>query len=169
MKRSSILKIVTAGLFAAVILLTTAFLFHIHVGQGYIHLGDMFIYLASCFLPMPYAMLAAGVGGGLADVLTGHMAWAIPTVIIKVASVPAFTSKGKLFCKRNVLAVILGGVICVAGYYFAEVILYGNWATPLWSVPMNLIQAVANGTGFLAVAFAMDRLRLRDQIDRLYQ
>lgn len=169
MRNTPILKMVVAGLFAAVILLTTAFLFHIHAGKGYIHLGDLFIYLASCFLPMPYAMLAAGVGGGLADVLTGHMEWVIPTVIIKVASVPAFTNHGKLFCKRNVLAVLVGGLICVVGYYAAEVILYGNWVTPFVSVPMNLIQAVANGIGFLAVALAMDRLHLRDQINRLYQ
>lgn len=160
---------VIAALFAAVILVTTAFLFHIHVGQGYVHLGDMFVYLAACFLPMPYAMLAAGVGAGLADLLTGHVAWMIPTAVIKMASVPAFANSGKLFCKRNVLAVVLGGVICVVGYYFAEVILYGSFAAALVGIPMNILQATANGAGFLAVGYAMDRLRLRDQINRLYQ
>lgn len=169
LRKSSILKMVTAALFAAVILVATAFLFHIHVGQGYIHLGDMFIYLGACFLPMPYAMLAAGVGAGLADLLTGHVAWVLPTVIIKAASVPAFSNKGKLFSKRHVLAVVLGGVICVVGYYFAEVILYGSWVAPLIGIPMNILQATANGAGFLIVGYAMDRLRLRDQINRLYQ
>ncbi len=168
MKKSSLLRMVIAALFAAVILLTTAFVFHIHVGQGYIHLGDMFIYLAACFLPMPYAMLAAGVGAGLADILTGHVVWVIPTILIKAASVPAFTNTGKLFCKRNVLAVVLSGVICVVGYYFAEVIIYGNWGAPMIGIPMNFIQATANGVGFLTVGYAMDRLRLRDQINRLY-
>ncbi len=170
MRKNSILKMVTAGLFSAIILLATIFL-HIHpiIGQGYMHLGDMFVYLAACFLPLPYGMLAACVGGGLADVLSGHVAWAIPTLIIKAISVPAFTNKGKLLCKRNVLAVILGGLICVVGYYFAEVILYGNWVTPFLSVPMNVIQALGNGIGFILMALAMDRLRLRDQINRLYQ
>lgn len=170
MRKNSILKMVIAALFAAVILLATTFL-HVHpiVGQGYIHLGDMFVYLAACFLPLPYGMLAAGIGGGLADLLTGHVVWAIPTLLIKAVSVPAFTNKGKLFCKRNVLAVILGGVICVVGYYLSEAIIYGNWITPFLSVPMNLIQAVANGVGFILMALAMDRFRLRDQLDRLYQ
>ena len=170
MRKHTVAKMAVSGLFAAVILLATTFL-HVHpvVGQGYIHLGDMFVYLAACFLPTPYAMLAAGIGGGLADVLSGHIPWMIPTLIIKAVSVPAFANKGKLLCKRNVLAVLLGGVICVVGYYLAEVVLYGSWVSPFLSVPMNLIQSAANGIGFLVMAPAMDRLRLRDQINRFYQ
>ncbi|MFY9379232.1 MAG: ECF transporter S component, partial [Acutalibacteraceae bacterium] len=53
-------NIVTTALFAAIIAVTTAYIFHIPVGTngGYIHIGDCFIYLAACFLPLPYAMLA---------------------------------------------------------------------------------------------------------------
>lgn len=170
MRKSTVSKMAVSGLMTSVILLAMVFL-HVHpiMGQGYWHLGDMFVYLAACFLPTPYAMLAAGIGGGLADVLSGHIQWMIPTMIIKAVSVPAFTNRGKLLCKRNVLAMLLGGVICIVGYYFAEVIVYGNWAGPFLSVPMNVIQAAANGLGFLVMAPAMDRLRLRDQINRLYQ
>jgi len=167
-KKDSVLKTVMAALFAAIILLTTLFLFHIHVGQGYVHLGDLFVYLSACFLPTPYAMLAAGVGAGLADFMSGHVVWVIPTVIIKSVSTLAFAKTGNLFCKRNVWAVLLGGVICVVGYYLAEVILYGNWVTPFVGVPMNVVQSVASGVGFLAVGYAMDRLRIRERIDRLH-
>ena len=168
MKKRSLFNMVNAALFAALILLTTMFLFHIPVGQGYIHLGDLFVYLSACFLPTPYAVLAAAVGAGLADALSGYFAWVVPTVIIKSVSTLAFAKTGKLFCKRNILAVLLGGVICVVGYYFAEVVLYGNWVTPFVGVPMNAIQTAASGIGFLAIGYAMDRLKLRDRIERLH-
>ena len=41
---------------------------------------------------------------------------------------------------NNVLSVILAIVIKIVGYYFAEVILYGNWIAPLGSIPGNIIQ-----------------------------
>ena len=67
-------KLLTASaMFAAMITLTTAYLFHIPVGVngGYIHFGDAFIYLAAGLLPMPYACAAAAIGGGLADFVSG--------------------------------------------------------------------------------------------------
>ena len=62
----------SAAMFAAMITLTTAYLFHIPIGAngGYIHFGDAFIYLAASLLPMPYACAAAAIGGGLADFLS---------------------------------------------------------------------------------------------------
>ena len=35
---------------------------------------------------------------------------------------------------------ILALVIKIVGYYFAEVILYGNWIAPIGSVPGNICQ-----------------------------
>lgn len=65
------------GLFAAIITLMTAYICHIPYGAngGYIHFGDALIYVAAVILPRPYAMAAAAIGGGLADLLTAPM-WA---------------------------------------------------------------------------------------------
>ena len=41
---------------------------------------------------------------------------------------------------NNVVSVILALIIKVVGYYFAEVILYGNWIAPLGSIPGNIVQ-----------------------------
>ena len=30
----------------------------------------------------------------------------------------------------------------IAGYYIAEVILYGNWLAPIYSIPGNIVQLV---------------------------
>lgn len=69
--------ITVTGLFAAMIALMTAYIFHIPYGAngGYIHFGDALIYIAAVLLPRPYALAAAAIGGGLADLMTAPM-WA---------------------------------------------------------------------------------------------
>ena len=51
-------NMVMCGLLAAIICLTTAYIFHIPLGgnNGYVHIGDAFIFLAAAILPTPYAI-----------------------------------------------------------------------------------------------------------------
>ena len=62
-------KMVMTGLLAAMVAIMTAYICHIPYGAngGYIHFGDALIYVAAVLLPRPYALVAAAVGGGLAD------------------------------------------------------------------------------------------------------
>ena len=64
-------RLTSTALFAALICVTTAYIFHIPFGVngGYVHIGDSLIYLAAAFLPTPYAMFAGAIGGGLASIL----------------------------------------------------------------------------------------------------
>lgn len=159
--------VVLTGLFAAIICISIAFIFHIPTGinGGYIHVGDTFIYLAACFLPMPYAMIAAAIGGGLADGLTGAMIWVIPTIIIKPLLVPAFSYKSsKILCKRNTIAVFISGVIGVVGYFLAEGIIYGNFLAALAVVPIQLIQPIGSAVIFILVAYALDRIKIKEKL-----
>ncbi len=57
------------GLFASMITVMTAYIFHVPYGAngGYIHFGDALIYVATVPVPRPYALAAAAIGGGLAD------------------------------------------------------------------------------------------------------
>ena len=82
------------GILAAMITLMTAYVCHIPIGTsgGYIHFGDALIYVGAAVLPKPYAIAAAVIGGGLADLLTAPM-WAPATMIIKMLIVLPFTSK----------------------------------------------------------------------------
>ena len=103
LRKQAILLAVSA-MFAAMVTVTTAYLFHIPIGSngGYIHVGDAFIYLAAAFLPLPYAAAASAVGAALADVLTGAAVYAIPTLIIKALMVVPFTYKGsRVISRRN--------------------------------------------------------------------
>ena len=159
-----------SAMFAAVIMLMILYLFHIPVGSngGYIHFGDAFIYLAVCFLPMPYACAAAAIGGGLADIMSGSAIWAIPTMIIKPLTVIWFTSKeDKLFNKRNIVAVILAGVVSIVGYYLAQVILTGNWVASLLGIWGNIVQAIGSGVIFLIMAVAIDKVSLKKRLKEI--
>lgn len=160
---------VLAAMMAAFVFLFTAYVLHIPVGigGGYIHLGDMAVYIAAALLPTPYAVLAAALGGGLADVLTGAAMWAVPTILIKSLMVLTFTAKQpRLLCRRNVLALFFAGVIGVVGYAFAEIALVtlsgGGWQAAvtgsLAAVLPNVAQETAAGIGFALFALFFDRI-----------
>ena len=104
-----------AALFAGAIAVTTAYLLHIPIPTGgYIHLGDALIYLAACLLPAPYAVGAAMVGAGLADLLTAPL-WVVPTLLIKALVALLFTSRApRLLCPRNGAALLLACLLSPA-------------------------------------------------------
>ena len=70
----------------------------------------------------------------------------------------------RLICRRNLLALLAGGVLCMGGYYLAEVILTGNWAGPLVSVGANGIQALGSAVLYLIMAAALDRSHLKARL-----
>ena len=120
-------QLILAALFAAAIAVMTAYLLHIPIPTGgYIHLGDTLIYLAACLLPMPYAVMAAVIGEGLADLLTAPL-WVVPTVLIKAMVALLFTGKGeKILMPRNIGAVIVAAVLSPTAYGLAACLLLGN-------------------------------------------
>ncbi|MCI9603401.1 MAG: TIGR04002 family protein [Ruminococcus sp.] len=157
-------KLVTAGLFAAMITIMTAYIFHVPYGAngGYIHFGDALIYLGAVFLPRPYALAAAAVGGGMADILTVPV-WAPATVIIKMLIVLPFTCKeGRILCPRNIAAPFLAAVVSAAGYYLAEGILFGSFAAPLASLAGSAVQSGGSAVIFLALAAALDKMHMKN-------
>ncbi len=156
MRKNSVKNLALSGLLGAMILLFTAYL-HIPVGKGYIHVGDAFIYLGGVLLPMPYGFIAGAGGAVLADLLSGYPLWAPATFVIKTLSVLFFTARWENtpLCTRNLLAPIPAGLLCVGGYYLYEALLYGDYTTPLLSVPGNLIQSLSSGGVFLLLAFSL--------------
>ena len=135
-----------AALFAGAIAVTTAYLLHIPIPTGgYIHLGDALIYLAACLLPAPYAVGAAMVGAGLADLLTAPL-WVVPTLLIKALVALLFTSRGpRLLCPRNGAALLLACLLLGGVNAF--------WPQFLGT----LVQAVGSGAVFTVLALALDR------------
>ncbi len=138
-KSSSVTLLTLTGLFAAMITLTTAYLCHIPYGSngGYIHFGDALIYIAAVFLPQPYALTAAAIGAGLADLLTAP-AWMPATIIIKILITFSFTSQ-------------------------SESIMFGSFLTPMTSIFGNIIQGIGSMCIFFFLSSSFDHMHIKNR------
>lgn len=157
------------GILAAMITLMTAYICHIPVGTsgGYIHFGDALIYLGAVLLPKPYAIAAAVIGGGLADLLTAPM-WAPATMLIKFLLVLPFSNrKLKLLNMQNLIALLICGVITCLGYFLAEYLLFGVWAVFFASIFPNMIQALGSAIFFVIFASALEKVQFKSKVMRL--
>lgn len=166
--RSATQMLVINALFIALTFVATMFI-NIRLplmGQGgLIHLGNIPLFLAAMIYGKKTGALAGAFGMGLFDLISGWTAWAPFTFII--VGCMGFTA-GLITEKMNVrpiikntIAVIAALVIKIVGYYFAEVILYGNWIVPLGSIPGNVLQVVV--AGIIVVPFAGRLKKLADR------
>ena len=165
--KKNLRNLTLTALFAAIIFLVTAYLLHIPIGLngGYIHVGDAFVCLAAVMLPMPYAMVAAALGGMLADVLTGAAIWAIPTIIIKPLLVLPFTSKNeKILCKRNIVAIFVADITGLVCYAVAEGFIYGNWVAGFAAMVPGSLQPIASSVVFVLMGLAIDKMHLKERL-----
>ncbi|RNB69589.1 ECF transporter S component [Brevibacillus panacihumi] len=113
---------------------------------GLIHLGNVPLLIAAFVFGRRTGAVAGAFGMGLFDVISGWMAWAPFTfVIVGAMGYAAGLISESMPGKRALvytLAVAVALVIKVVGYYFVEVILYGNWIQPFGSIPGNVLQIV---------------------------
>jgi len=164
---SNIKYLAIAGLMAALITIMTAYIAHVPIGVngGYVHFGDSLIYIAAAILPTPYALAAAAIGGGLADLLTAPM-WTVATVIIKMVIALPFTSKANTIVnKRNIIAAIIAYPISGSLYFVAEYIIFGNVSSAfLTSMTGSLVQSGGSAIFFVFFGLALDRMHLKSRI-----
>ena len=167
MQNNKIRYMSITGIFAALITVMTAYICHIPVpiAGGYMHLGDSLIYVAATLLPTPYAMAAAAIGGGLADLLTAPM-WALPTFIIKALITLPFTNKsGKILTKRNMIAPVLAYFISGTGYFLANNMIFHSGVALFTSFGASLIQSSASAILFYVVAILLDKAGFKRQMN----
>ena len=166
MKQSQRLHLlIMSALFAAAIAVMTAYLLHIPIPTGgYIHVGDALIYLAACLLPTPYAVGAAMVGAGLADLLTAPM-WVVPTLVIKAVVALLFTSRSpRLLCPRNVAAAVGAALLSPTAYGLAACLLLGS-AHAFWPQFLGtLIQAIGSGAVFFPLALGLEHAGIKGRL-----
>lgn len=147
MKRAT-QKIVTSSLFAALICVATMLIKIPSPLKGYINLGDGIVLLAAWILPLPYGLVAAGLGSALADLFSGYAVYAPATFIIKALMAVVAYYFYKLFAKKakatlsRVFSGILSELVMILGYFLFEGILYG-FVPSLVNIPANAVQAVA--------------------------
>ena len=163
MNQSKVKYLTMTSLMAALITIMTAYICHIPTGVngGYIHFGDSLIYLTAVLLPRPYALAAAAIGGGMADLFTAPM-WMPATIIIKMLIVLPFTNKSaKIVTPRNVFATVLAYFISGFSYFLAQYLLFGTWAVLFVSMTESFIQSFGSAIFFVVVGCALDKAHIK--------
>ena len=153
-ERNKLHLLIMSALFAAAIAVMTAYLLHIPIPTGgYIHVGDALI--------SPYAVGAAMVGAGLADLLTAPM-WVVPTLVIKAVVALLFTSRSpRLLCPRNLAAAAGTCLLSPAAYGLAACLLMGS-VHAFWPQFLGtLVQGVGSGVLFVVLGLALERSGLK--------
>ncbi|TGU69870.1 ECF transporter S component, partial [Mesorhizobium sp. M00.F.Ca.ET.186.01.1.1] len=93
--------------------------------------------------------IAGAFGMGLFDLISGWTAWAPFTfIIVGAMGYVAGLIGEKMPGKRTLaycVAIAVALIIKIVGYYFVEVILYGNWIQPFGSIPGNFLQVIVAG------------------------
>lgn len=141
-------KIVIAAMLAALTCIATMIIKIPSPLKGYLNLGDCVVLLSGWLLSPLYGFLAAGLGSGLADLISGYGVYVPATFIIKGAmAIAAYFGFRFLQNKvTNISARIVSGIVAelimVFGYYVFEGFLYGFGAS-LVNIPANAVQGVA--------------------------
>lgn len=171
-KRTKTLSAALTAMFAALIIVTTAYL-KIPAPLGYVHVGDSMVYLAATVLPGPFGFISAALGGALADLLAGYPQWAFPTAIIKALNVlPFFLMKyavkdsaklNIIINLPNLIMLIPTTVVTLGGYFIANTLLYDFGAATAELLP-NLFQAIASAVIFTILGFSLDSIRFKEKV-----
>ena len=167
-------KIVMSGILACLVIVTTMMVrIPVPFTQGYVHLGDTVIFIAVLMVGRNYGTAAAGIGSALADIFAGYTYFAPWTLVIKAlmaftmgSALETLEKRGNLtrfekIPKLEIFAMFLAGLEMVAGYYFAEVIMYSSWLVPLPTIPANAMQALVGMILAALIAAALYRTPIK--------
>ncbi len=141
---------------------------------GYVHIGDSMIYLAASFLPGPYAIITAAIGGALADMVFGFFNWMPFTFVIKAINAIPFVicfkylkkNSEKIITVPSIMMSIVSGIITIVLYFFASWVVYGNSATAWLDVPGSVVQAVGSSVIYCLAGAALDATKIKTKLNR---
>jgi len=154
-------KMVYMALFITMVFVATNIRIHLPLGTGgLVHIGTLMMFAIALKYGKAYGAISAAIGMSLFDVMMGWGAWAPGTFVVRLLA--GFLvgliahSKGSAGSSmiKNILAISVGGIVIVSGYYMFESIFITNFHGALLSIPGNLMQIAI---GVFAV-FILDSL-----------
>ncbi|WZL74553.1 ECF transporter S component [Clostridiaceae bacterium 35-E11] len=161
--------IVLSGILIALVFIATKFInirLPISINGGLIHLGNVMLFMSAILFGKKKGAMAGAVGMGLFDIVSGWMAWAPFTFVVRgvmgyiIGSIAwSNDKKGNCF-GWNCIAILVSGIWMLIGYYITEGVLYGNWIAPMTSVPGNVIQIVMGAVLGLPLVSALKKTKV---------
>lgn len=113
---------------------------------GLIHLGNVALFTIAIVFGKKYGAISGAFGMALFDVLSPWVIWAPGTFVIRgvmgymVGAIYHGGSKEKPGILRMVSAFVLPSLVMIAGYFFYNILLYGDWPAAAASLPGDFIQ-----------------------------
>jgi len=162
---------VTAAMLAALTCIATMIIKVPTIGtNGYVNIGDCMVLISAWLLGNPYGALAAGIGSGLADLLSGYASYVPGTTVIKFLMAFVAYIIMKTLEKSNLpkfVSFIVSGIVAeaimVIGYFLYEASLLGYGIAAAASIPSNIVQGVT----CLILAFLLINALLKVGIEKL--
>lgn len=160
-------KLAAASLFAALVCVASSVVqIPSPASGGFFNLGDCFVIASALLLSRSYAAAGAGIGSALADIITGHAAYAPASFIIKAFM--AFTantiygkSKKKMISKA--VSAIVSEVIMCAGYFVYEALIFRLGAAASANLIANIIQGVSGAVLSVILVTALEKTGITEE------
>ncbi|RDW15846.1 ECF transporter S component [Oceanobacillus arenosus] len=149
--RQKTLDLIITSMLIALVFVSTVFLnirLPIAANGGLVHLGTAMLFIASILFGPKKGAIAGAIGMGLFDMVGGWLLWAPITIVSRglqgyiVGKIAWLNGHKGNSIALNLTATIVSIPFMVAVYYIGESFLYGNWITPLASIPGDLVQNV---------------------------
>lgn len=150
MTRNKTSELALNGLLIAIVFIATYFIqfqLPFSANGGLVHMGNVALFTIAIVFGPKKGAIAGAFGMGLFDILSGWMAWAPFTFVVRGVMgfiIGYIAQNGKNSPQKHVLysiiAIAVSSVWMIAGYYATEGILYGNWISPVNSIPGNITQ-----------------------------
>lgn len=161
-------ELVIMGLSIALVYVATLIQFEMPTpnGGGLVHLGTGMSYILALVFGRKVGAVSGSLAMGMFDIFSKYTIWAPTTIITRaimgyvVGSIATKDGESGDSFVRNIIAIVVGGVIMIAGYYIGESVTFGNWITPAASVGGNLLQIVVGGAGALAIVPALKKSKV---------
>lgn len=162
-------SLVLSGLLIALVFIATYFIrftLPVSVNGGLVHLGNVMLFAAAIVFGKKQGAIAGAFGMGLFDLVSGWTVWAPFTFVVRggmgyiIGSIANSHGRNGQSLLWNIYAILAGSIWMLVGYYFTEVILYGNWITPFTSIPGNLLQLLFGTMLGLPLASTLKRIGL---------
>ena len=159
-RRSPLVNVALSAIMAALVAAATyAVQVPVPATNGYINVGDAMIFTSSLVFGPIVGGVAGGLGSSLSDAFGGYWQFVPITLAVKgLEGLAAGLIANGRSTKRDLLAVLIGGLIMVSGYFLAETYLLGyGAAAALVELPGNIFQTGAGALIGIPAAIAVRR------------
>lgn len=156
--RSPIVTIVLSAVMASLVTVVT-FLIQVPIPatSGYLNFGDAIVFTSSLTFGPVVGGFAGALGSSVADILGGYYQFAPITLVVKGLEglIAGLITNGRS-TRRDLLALLAGGLIMVFGYFVAETYLLGyGAAAALVELPLNILQITVGSLVGLPASLAL--------------